>query len=159
MNSEISEESLRTRIERFGFNLIPAFRGTGAKVTFIASDFRQVRVSVPLSWRTRNYVGTIFGGSMFAAVDPVYVIMFYKILGKQQTIWVKSANIEFIKPGTEKLTAEFALSEDETRLVSDELNQHSRLLRDYTIELVDASGEVCARVLQTLHFRRKPKQA
>jgi hypothetical protein len=31
----------------------------------------EVRVRVPLGWRTRNYVGTIFGGSMYGAVDPL----------------------------------------------------------------------------------------
>jgi hypothetical protein len=55
---------------RWGFNLFPAFRGTGARVTYIAEDFREMRVKLPLNWRTRNYVGTIFSGSLYGAVDP-----------------------------------------------------------------------------------------
>jgi hypothetical protein len=34
------------------------------------------------SWRTRNYVGTIFGGSMYSAVDPIYMVMLTRRLGK-----------------------------------------------------------------------------
>ena len=44
---------------RWGFNLFPAFRGTGGRITYIAGDFREARVRLPLNWRTRNYVGTM----------------------------------------------------------------------------------------------------
>lgn len=74
-------ESWQTRIARWTFNWFPAYRGTGAKITCIASDWFEVRVRLPLSSRTRNYVGTIFGGSMYGAVDPVYMIMLIKALG------------------------------------------------------------------------------
>ena len=63
-------ESWASRRMRWGFNFFPAFRGTGARVTYISGDFREVRVKLPLSWRMRNYVGTIFGGSFHAAVEP-----------------------------------------------------------------------------------------
>jgi hypothetical protein len=58
---------------RWGFNFFPAFRGTGARITYIAGDYREMRVELPLNWRTRNYVGTIFGGSLYGAVDPAGV--------------------------------------------------------------------------------------
>ena len=56
-------ESLKSRIFRWRFNWFPAYRGTGGRVTYIAEDFREVHVKIPLSWRTRNYVGTIYGGT------------------------------------------------------------------------------------------------
>ena len=43
-------ESWASRKMRWIFNLFPAFRGTGARVTYIASDFREARVKLPLSW-------------------------------------------------------------------------------------------------------------
>jgi hypothetical protein len=61
-------ESWNTRVTRWGFNWFPAYRGTGARIDYIASDWREVRIRLPLSRRTRNYVGTIFGGSMYGAV-------------------------------------------------------------------------------------------
>jgi acyl-coenzyme A thioesterase PaaI-like protein len=51
------------------------------RVTYIAADWREVRIQLPLNWRTRNYVGTIFGGSLYGAVDPIYMIMLIKALG------------------------------------------------------------------------------
>jgi Domain of unknown function (DUF4442) len=86
-------ESWASRKMRWGFNLFPAFRGTGARVTYIASDFREVRVKLPLNWRTRNYVGTIFGGSLYGAVDPHYMIMLIRILGPEYVVWDKAATV------------------------------------------------------------------
>jgi acyl-coenzyme A thioesterase PaaI-like protein len=65
-------DRLRTRLWRLAFRFFPAYRGTGGRVTHIEPDWSEVRVEVPANWRTRNYVGTIFGGSMYGAVDPIY---------------------------------------------------------------------------------------
>ena len=110
-------ESFASRRLRWGFNRIPAYRGTGARVTYIAGDYREVRVRLPLSWRTRNYVGTIFGGSLYGAVDPVYMIMLIKILGHGYVVWDKAATIRFRRPGRSTLYARFLLDEDEIRAI------------------------------------------
>ena len=91
-------ESFESRKMRWTFNLFPAYRGTGARVTYIASDFREARVRLPLNWRTRNYVGTIFGGSLYGAVDPMYMILLIKILGPDYVVWDKAATIRFVSP-------------------------------------------------------------
>lgn len=92
-------ESLRTRLWRWGFNCFPAYRGTGGRVTYIAADWREVRIKLPLNWRTRNYVGTTFGGSLYGAVDPFYMIMLIKLLGPDYIVRDKAAAILFRKPG------------------------------------------------------------
>ena len=60
-------ESWRTRLERWGFNFFPTYRSTGAWITYIADDYHEIRIKIPLGWRTKNYVGTMFGGSMYAS--------------------------------------------------------------------------------------------
>lgn len=59
--SQPSGESWRTRLARWGFNFFPAYASMGGRIEYIAADWREVRVRIPLTWRTRNYVGTIFG--------------------------------------------------------------------------------------------------
>ena len=97
-------ESWASRRMRWGFNFFPAFRGTGARVTYISGDFDEVRVALPLNWQTRNYVGTIFGGSLYGAVDPHYMIMLIKILGPEYTVWDKTATIRFRRPNIQALS-------------------------------------------------------
>ena len=147
-------ESVVTRLQRLAFNLIPAYLGTGARIVYIASDWREVRVELPLSLRTRNYVGTIFGGSMYGAVDPVYMIMLMKNLGPEYVVWDKAAAIRFRHPGRSTLSARFGLEEEELHAIRDALRHAPSVDRVYTVELTDPDGNVCATVEKTLHVRR-----
>ena len=142
---------------RWGFNLWPCYRGTGARVTFIAADWREVRVRLPLSWRTRNYVGTIFGGSLYAAIDPFFMIMLMKNLGPAYVVWDKAATIRFRKPGRSLLRASFRLDEDELMDLRRLLLEQPKVDRTYLVQLMDAGGVVHAEVEKVIHISlRKP---
>ena len=143
--------SLRTRLTRWAFNLWPCYWGTGAKVTYIANDWSEVRVHLPLSWRTRNYVGTIFGGSLYAAVDPFFMIMLMKNLGPGFLVWDKAASIRFRKPGRTGLTATFRLDESEFIEIRRLLLDQPKVDRTYLVQLLDAEGVVHAEVVKTIH--------
>ncbi len=139
---------------RWGFNLFPAFRGTGACVTYIEGDFHEARVRLPLNWRTRNYVGTIFGGSLYGAVDPMYMILLIKILGPRYTVWDKAATIRFVKPGRETLYATFRIEEAEIEAIREALETAPSVDRVYRVELTDAAGVVHAAVEKTIYIRK-----
>ncbi len=148
-------ESMRSRFLRWGFNLFPAYCATGARITYVAGDFREVRIRLPLSWQTRNYVGTIFGGSMYAAVDPVYMLMLIKNLGKDYIVWDKSACITFKKPGRTALFARFRIDEHELDTIRQELTHARHVDRTYHVELTDDEGTVHATVEKVVYIRRK----
>ena len=148
-------ESLRTRLLRWGFNWFPAYRGTGGRITYIARDWREIRVRLPLSWRTRNYVGTIFGGSMYGAVDPIYMVMLIRTLGPGYVVWDKAASIRFRRPGRTTLHARFVLDPAELDAIRGALAEAPSVDRTYLVDLVDAEGEVHATVEKVIHVRRK----
>ncbi|HSE62672.1 MAG TPA: DUF4442 domain-containing protein [Thermoanaerobaculia bacterium] len=148
-------ESRASRRMRWGFNLFPAFRGTGARVTYMSGDWREVHVKLPLSWRTRNYVGTIFGGSLYGAVDPHYMIMLIKILGPDYVVWDRAATIRFRKPGRGTLYARFVIPEEEIALIRRSLETQHSIDRVYSVALVDADGVVHAEVDKTIYIRKK----
>jgi acyl-coenzyme A thioesterase PaaI-like protein len=148
-------ESLRTRLNRHAFNLFPAYRGTGGRVAYIARDWSEVRVRVPLNRRTRNYVGTIFGGSMYGAVDPIYMLMLIKILGPAYVVWDKAAAIRFRRPGRSTLHARFVIDAAELQAIHAALGTARSVERVYTVELTDADGLVHATVEKTLYIRKK----
>lgn len=150
-------ESLRTRAFRLAFNFWPCYRGTGARVTYIASDWREARIRLPLSLRTRNYVGSIFGGSLYAAVDPFYMIMLIHNLGRDYVVWDKAASIRFRRPGRSTLTATFRLDEAEIQEIRDLLQDLPKVDRTYTIELVDKEGVVHAMVEKVVHIAPKAR--
>jgi len=147
-------ESFRTRLLRWRFNFFPAYRGTGARVAYIAGDMREIRIELPLSWRTRNYVGSIFGGSMYGAVDPMYMIMLIHCLGPDYVVWDKSATVRFLKPGRTTLHATFRIDDAELDAIRRELETKRSIDRVYTIDLVDAEGTAHAAVEKTIYVKK-----
>jgi acyl-coenzyme A thioesterase PaaI-like protein len=148
-------ESFATRRLRWMFNIFPAYRGTGARVTYIAADYREIRIRLPLSLRTRNYVGTMFGGSMYASVDPMYMIMLMHILGPEYVVWDKAASIRFRKPGRSTLYATFRFDDAEIEAIRAATASGNPVDRTYKVTLVDAEGVVHAEVDKVLYVRRK----
>lgn len=148
-------ESFKTKIMRWGFNFFPVYRRTGARITYIADDWHEVLISLPLNWRTRNYVGTIFGGSMYGAVDPIYMVMFIKLLGPEYIVWDKAASIQFKSPGRSTLRAKFRIEDRELNAIREELQSKNKLDRVYQVELRDKDDNVCVLVEKTIHFKKK----
>jgi acyl-coenzyme A thioesterase PaaI-like protein len=148
-------ESWRTRVRRWAFNRFPAYRSTGGRIEYIAADWREIRIRLPLNWRTRNYVGTIFGGSMYGALDPIYMIMLIKLLGAGYEVWDKAATIRFRRPGRSTLRATFRVSGEELEAIRADVARDGKTERRYTVELTDQGGEVHAACEKLLSIRAR----
>ena len=148
-------EAIANKLRCWSFNRFPCYRGTGARLRYVAPDWSEVRIELPLSRRTRNYVGTIFGGSLYGAVDPIYMIMLIHRLGPEFVVWDKAASIQFKKPGRETLRARFVIPDSELAAIRASLETQRSVDRVYTVELADAAGTVCARVEKVIYIRKK----
>jgi acyl-coenzyme A thioesterase PaaI-like protein len=149
------ESLLKRVLPRRLLHLWPCYWGTGVRVKYVSRDFREFRLEVPLNWRTRNYVGTIFGGSMYGAVDPVCMLMLIRNLGPSYEVWDKAANIRFKKPGRSTLHAAFRLDQEEIDRIRDDLSHTESIDRVYNIDLADEKGTTCATVEKVIHIRKK----
>lgn len=136
-------------------NFYPPFRGTGAWVTFIADDWSEMRIKVPLSLRTRNYVGTIFGGSLYAGMDPHFMFMLMHRLGPDYLVWDKAASIRFRKPGRGTLTAVCRMPDAEVEEVRRILESQEKVDREYSVDLVGKDGVVHATVDKVVNVRKR----
>ena len=103
----------KNTIFKYGFNLSPMYKRSTAKLIEVSEDLLHVKIIVPLSYKNKNYVNSIFGGSMFSAVDPIPMIQLLTIMGNDYVVWDKSAEIFFKKPAKENLYADFDFSEKE----------------------------------------------
>lgn len=150
-------ENFKSKLDRIKFNLFPAYRGSGARVLFISEDYREIRIKLPLNWRTKNYVGTIYGGSMYAGIDSIYMLMLIKNLGKNYVVWDKAATIRFKRPGRETLFAEFVITDDELSEIKTLLENRKSVDRIYNVELKDKSGKVYCVIEKTLYIAKNVK--
>lgn len=148
-------ESFRSRLARWGFNRFSAFRRTGGRLVYIAADWREVRVKLPFNWKTRNYVGTMFGGSLYAATDGIYMVMLIKQLGHGYVVWDKGASIRFRKPCRTTVYATFAIAEQDIDAIRAQLATEPKLDRQYLVDWAGGDGTVYASVETTIHIRRK----
>lgn len=136
-------------------SLYPPYLGAGVRVKSVSADFREVVVQLKLSSYNRNALGTHFGGSLYAMVDPFYVLMFIANLGKDYVVWDKSAAIAFEKPGKGTVTARFTLTQADIDAVKAATEGGAKFTPTYVVEVMGADGVRVARVEKELYFRRK----
>ena len=104
---------LTPRLLRWLLNIYGPYLGAGIRVELISADWRESQVSMKLRWYNRNAVGSHFGGSLYAMVDPHLMLMLMHILGNDYIVWDKSAEIDFVRPGRGRVMANFAITDEE----------------------------------------------
>ncbi|TWP50167.1 DUF4442 domain-containing protein [Lentzea tibetensis] len=140
---------------RFGMNLWPPFLFAGIRVLEISDDYRYARVKMRLRPWNRNYVGTHFGGSLFAMTDPFWMLLLLHNVGRTHMVWDQAGEIEFVSPGRGTVEAEFRLTEE---IVEDVLSQSadgSKALVWFDTDVKALDGTVVARVRKQVYARRK----
>lgn len=136
-------------------NFWPPFFGAGIKVEEVKSDFRYMRVSLKLHFWNKNYVGTLFGGSLYAMIDPFYMLMLIENLGKNYIVWDKSASIKYLKPGKTKVWATFNLTAEKIEEIKAKLKIESKINEVFYVEIVDINNEIIAKAEKVISIRSK----
>jgi acyl-coenzyme A thioesterase PaaI-like protein len=136
-------------------NLWPVFRGAGIRVREIAPDFRCVTVELRAKLLNRNWVGTHFGGSLFAMTDPFFMIMMMQNLGREYIVWDKCGAVRFLKPARGTVTARFRLDEADVAKAREATAAGEKYEPTFKVDIVDAEGVTVADVEKTLYIRKK----
>jgi len=140
---------------RWLLNLWPPFLGAGIRVTRLQPDWKAIDVEMKLRFWNRNYVGTHFGGSLYAMTDPFYMLMLIENLGRDYIVWDKSASIRFRRPGKGKMFAAFRLTDEQIDDLRRDLQTQEKLEPTFVVEVKDETGVVIAEVQKVLHIRKK----
>ena len=149
--------SQRTHALRRWINLWPPFLGMGIRIKHIAADMKAVDVEMKLHFWNANYVGTQFGGSLFAMTDPFYMLMLMANLGRDYIVWDKAATIRYRKPGKGTVRAEFRLSDSQIEDVRQKLKTLPKYEPVFTVEVKDGAGVLVAEVEKVIHVRLAKK--
>lgn len=136
-------------------NYYGPFLGAGVKLEKMTKDYRHARVSMNLTFYNKNYMGTQFGGSLYAMTDPWYMLMLIKNLGRDYIVWDKAATINFRKPGRGKVTAEFNLTDEHLNEIKKHLETEKKMDYHFKVEIKDDEGKLIADVDKVLYIRRK----
>ncbi|MDJ0781962.1 MAG: DUF4442 domain-containing protein [Desulfosarcinaceae bacterium] len=136
-------------------HLYPPYLGTGIRITRLAGDYSHLRVEMPLRFYNRNYVGTHFGGSLYAMVDPFYMLMLIQLLGRDYVVWDRSARIDFVAPGRGRVAADFHLPPETVAEIRARTADGEKYLPTFTVDVRDGEGGLVARAAKELYIRRR----
>jgi acyl-coenzyme A thioesterase PaaI-like protein len=150
-----AQRTFKVRQALKGINFYPPYLGAGVRVTHIGPDMRTIEVELKLRWWNRNYVGTHFGGSLYAMCDPWFMLMLIENLGRDYIVWDKAATIRFKSPGTGTVTARFHLTQEQIGEVREQANQEGKIEPVFTAEVVDEDGKIVAEVEKLVYVRKK----
>lgn len=154
--STTKKESPQSKLFRYGMNIYPMFFGTGGRVLFWSGDWSEVHLKLCRNLWTRNYVGTIFGGSMFSATDPFYMIMLMHMLGsKDYVVWDKSATIKFKRPSKEALYTKFHITPEIFNKIKSDITENGETTFVFTIQWYDKDLNVYSELERTVYAASK----
>ena len=139
--------SQKTRLEWF-----PPFSSLGVKVVELQDDWSKVRLKLPLSYRTRNPGGTMFGGAQAAVADPVAGLACARRF-PAYIVWTKDFQIDFLRPGTTDLELRFEFDEALSQLIADELGQFNKSTQVFEYGFYLPDGAQCSQVKATIAIR------
>lgn len=140
---------------RLLMNLWPPFLCAGIRVLEIADDWSGARVRLRRHWYNRNYVGSQFGGSLFAMTDPFWMILVMHQLGRDYIVWDKAGQIEFVAPGRSDVFADFRIDPARIDLIRQATAGNDKHLDWFETDVVDPEGQLIAKVRKQLYIRRK----
>ncbi len=124
-------------------------------VVNFGKGFKSVKVLIKKSFLNRNYNNSIFGGTIFAAGDPFYPVLFmqiftkkgYKVIG-----WSKASEIRYLKPGFTDLHFEISVEEAEIKEAEQMLNEVGKYVKVHHIDIFNTKGEVCASIRNEIYI-------
>ncbi|MFF5323244.1 DUF4442 domain-containing protein [Janibacter hoylei] len=141
---------------RRGLNLWPPFLAASVHVDRISADFREFDVSLRMRPWSRNYVGTQFGGSLFAMCDPWWMLGALRCLGDEYIVWDKAGEIDFVSPGRTDVRTSIRITDELLDEIRAATADGSKYLVWCDNDVVAEDGTLVARYRKQLYVRRKP---
>lgn len=133
----------------------PPYIGAGIWVDSVSQDWKELKVSMKLKWYNKNALGTHFGGSLLSMTDPHYVLMLMNILGRDYIVWDKSESIDFLKPGVDKVSVTFKISDEMIEDIKQKTANGDKYLPTFDLDILDNNQNIIAKVHKTLYIRKK----
>ena len=141
---------------KYGFNWSPMYRRSNARIIAVSKDLMKIEIRLPLTYKNVNYMNSMFGGSMFTAVDPIPMIQLVSILGKEYVVWDKSAEIYFKRPAKENLFATFEFSNEEVEEIKSRVKSEKEISISKSTILTNKIGDtVYCEVKKTIYIADK----
>ncbi|MBM9500792.1 DUF4442 domain-containing protein [Leptospira sp. 201903071] len=137
----------------------PIYWRCGGRILQFSEDLREIRVKLPFNRKTRGLMGTHFGGSLYAFVDPIPLLMLKKNLGEDYILWDINGSIEYVKATSQDVFADLRILPEDLIDIHQTCTQKKKTHFKIEIPILEAKGELIAKVEKTIYIRRKPQRS
>ena len=141
---------------QFVLNIFPPLLFNRIVLKEISDDFMQMRVVIRRALFNINFHKTIFGGTIFSACDPYFPTMYYHIFAKKNRkliIWLKSAEIQYLRPADTSLKLHFIITKEDILLAEKTLDEKGKFEIWHDVEAISKKGIVCAKAKMLVYLR------
>lgn len=125
--------------------LYPPLLLSGVWVQKIEPNFLGAQVRIRKTLLNLNANGSIFGGSLYVATDPFYVLLLHQYFTNQGyhiRAWLKSGRIDYIKPIKSSLVFHFELSLEDIKRAEIQLKENGKFIETFRAIGKNAEGEI-----------------
>ena len=150
---KVSENTLK-----WGMRLYPPMLLQRIWTRNIDAGFRGADVKINRSLITLNFGKAIFGGTIYTATDPFYAMLFGQLLkhkGYHISVWLKGANIQFLRPGRTDLFYQIKITDEMINEAEEAINKNGVFIKSYSIEIYSKSGDLYAIAKNEIYIRKK----
>ena len=140
----------------FFLNLFPPLFFNRIILKKVNNTFSDLDILIKYSWMNRNIQKSIFGGTIFSAFDPFFAIMYWQAFSKlnlPMEVWVKSADINYLKPAKSDLFINFKIEDTDIQNAIDHLKDNYKYEVCHTIKAYDKTGEAYAEARILIYIR------
>ncbi len=141
------------------WNFWPPFIGAGISIRKVEGGWgggmRAMDIRLRLWPWNSNYVGTQFGGSLFAMTDPFLMVMLMRRLGRDFVVWDKAASIRYLRPGRTDCFVRFEVSDELVSVLRARAEREGRFDWTTKVEIRDADGRVVAEVDKVIYISKR----
>lgn len=120
------------------------------------SQFKGVDIRVKKSLFNQNYNKSIFGGTIFSAADPFYPVLLHQVLaakGYKPIVWLKSCQIQYMKPAYTKLHCTLLLPDNVVAEAEKTLQTEGKFVTTLPAEMFNCNGVICVSLLCEVYVR------
>ncbi|MFZ4262270.1 DUF4442 domain-containing protein [Sphingobacterium sp. HJSM2_6] len=142
---------------KWALRFYPPFFFQRIWVRHIFTGFLGADLKVNKSILNINSNKTIFGGTIFSAIDPMYPILldqYFKKQGIQRTVaWLKTAHIDYIKPAKHHLFFSIRLDENELKQALVSIKTNGKIVKTFRTQVFDKNNLLCAIAHNEIYIR------
>lgn len=152
---DLTNKDTQTLIDNF--KKLPCTGNSGAEILSISDDLTHAVMRIPFNEQTQNIMGIMYGGTMYAATDAVYLTMLWYLLGEDYFLIDKSSQVKYLRPGTTDLTVTFHIPDSDITTIIEELNNKRSVSREYLINIIDTNQKSVCKITKEIVIRKAVK--